>query len=101
MTYHESEDPDPQFDDLCATLAGLESPEEAARFLRDLCTNQEIRALSARWEVARLLDAGMHYHEIAERTGASTTTISRVSTWLRFGTGGYRLMLDRRAQARS
>jgi uncharacterized protein YerC len=51
--------------------------------------------------VARLLDAGMHDHEIAGRTGASTTTISRVSTWLRFGTGGYRLMLDRRAQTRS
>ncbi len=51
--------------------------------------------MAARWQVVRLLAEGIHYQAIAERTGASTATISRVSSWLRFGTGGYRAMLDR------
>jgi len=56
--------------------------------------------LSHRWEVAKLLDQGVHYADIAERTGASTATITRINSWRRFGTGGYRLLLDRR-KARS
>ncbi|MHB1502320.1 MAG: YerC/YecD family TrpR-related protein [Candidatus Dormibacteria bacterium] len=51
--------------------------------------------------MARLLHQGMHYQEIAELTGASTATISRVSSWLRFGTGGYRTMLERWPQTSS
>ncbi len=82
--------------DLVETIAGLRSPDESARFLRDLCTIAELQAMSARWQVAQLLDQGVHYQEIAHRTGASTATISRVSTWLRFGAGGYRTMLERR-----
>jgi uncharacterized protein YerC len=45
--------------------------------------------------VARLLDQGLPYHRIAEQTGASTTTVTRVAQWLRRGEGGYRLALDR------
>ena len=84
-------------EDLCRTVATLRSPDEAAAFLRDLCTRAELQALSARWQVAQLLDAGVHYQEIARRTGASTATISRVNTWLRFGAGGYRTLLARRS----
>ncbi|MHB1577008.1 MAG: YerC/YecD family TrpR-related protein [Candidatus Dormibacteria bacterium] len=87
--------------DLFAAVAMLTSPQEASDFLRDLCTIQELQALSTRWQVARLLNRGMHYQEIAERTGASTATISRVSSWLRFGTGGYRTMLERWPQTNS
>jgi len=80
-------------------VSDLRSADEAARFLGDLCTPQELQAMAARWQVARLLAAGIHYQAIAERTGASTATISRVSSWLRFGTGGYRAMLDRWREA--
>ena len=81
--------------DLFQAIADLRTADEAAGFLRDLCTPQELQAMGARWQVVRLLDQGMHYQAIAKRTGASTATISRVSNWLRFGTGGYRAMLER------
>ena len=73
----------------------LETPAEADRFFRDLCTIGELRDLAMRWPVARLLDQGLHYAEISARTGASTATITRIASWLRHGEGGYRLMLDR------
>jgi TrpR-related protein YerC/YecD len=82
--------------DLADAIASLRDGEEALRLLRDLCTVNELREFAARWEVATLLDAGMSYHEISERTGASSATISRVNQWLRYGRDGYRLLLDRR-----
>jgi len=51
--------------------------------------------MAHRWQVARLLEQGLPYLEIAERTGASTTTVTRVAHWLRHGEGGYRRALDR------
>lgn len=90
--------PDPALAELFEAVTALSSPQEAEDFLRDLCTVQELHALSARWQVARLLDQGLHYGEIASRTGASSATISRVNSWLRFGRGGYRRMLDRLSQ---
>ncbi len=86
--------------ELAAAVATLRDGDEALRFLRDLCTVNELREFAARWEVARLLDEGVSYHDISERTGASSATISRVNQWLRYGRDGYRLMLDRRARAR-
>ncbi len=65
-------------------------------FLRDLCTLSELQAMAHRWHAARLLDEGRAYHEVATRTGASTTTVTRVAHWLRHGEDGYRLALDRR-----
>jgi TrpR-related protein YerC/YecD len=85
---------------LASAVAVLRDGEEAVRFLRDLCTVNEMRELAARWEVARQLDAGTSYHDISERTGASSATISRVNQWLRYGRDGYRLVLDRQARAR-
>lgn len=73
----------------------LESVEEAEDFFRDLCTRREIDEMSHRWAVVRLLAAGLPYREIAERTGASTATISRINQWLQHGTGGYRRMITR------
>lgn len=84
---------------LAAAVASLGNADEALRFLRDLCTVNELRELAARWEVARLLDEGVSYHEISERTGASSATISRVNQWLRYGRDGYRLVLDRMRDA--
>ena len=72
-----------------------ETPEEVERFLRDLCTIAELEAIGHRWAVAQLADRGLPYLEISQRTGASTTTVTRVAHWLRHGEGGYRLALDR------
>ncbi len=84
---------------LIEAFLALRTSEEAARFLRDLCTHKELSDLSHRWTVARLIDEGLSYREISELTGASTATITRVGQWLRHGEGGYRLILDRLAQA--
>jgi TrpR-related protein YerC/YecD len=80
---------------LLEAIVRLDDVDEAGAFLRDLCTLGELRDMSQRWAVVRLLDAGMHYAEISRRTGASTATITRIASWLRHGEGGYRRMLDR------
>ncbi len=86
----------PGLDDLADAFATLETRDEYRRFLRDLCTLSELEALTHRWQIARLLDAGKSsYLEISGKTGASTATVTRVSQWLRTGAGGYRLVLDR------
>jgi TrpR-related protein YerC/YecD len=86
---------DAQVDRLCAALLALETVEECYRFLEDICTIHEVKALAARLEVARLLDAGCTYDEIASRTGASSATISRVRRFLEYGADGYRIVLQR------
>ena len=80
---------------LSEAILALQTPDEVERFLRDLCTLSELEAMAHRWEVARLLRQGLPYLEISQRTGASTTTVTRVAHWLRHGEGGYRLALDR------
>jgi TrpR-related protein YerC/YecD len=82
---------------LFQAIGSLEGLEETERFFRDLCTLTELRDLSQRWAVARLLDSGLHYAEISKRTGASTATITRIASWLNHGEGGYRAVLDKRA----
>ena len=83
-------------EDLFEAIRNLEGPDEVERFLRDLCTLGELEAMAHRWEVVKLLDQGLPYQEIARRSGASTTTVTRVAHWLRHGEGGYRTALDRR-----
>lgn len=87
-------------DALLDAIVRLESRDEAARFLRDLCTLNELRDMAQRWAVVRLLDDGMHYAQISRETGASTATITRIASWLNHGEGGYREALDRLAGAR-
>ena len=91
----------PDVEALLDGLLRLESRDEAAAFLRDLCTLNELRDLAQRWAVVRLLDAGLHYSEISRRTGASTATINRIASWLNHGEGGYRLLLERSRSAGS
>ena len=86
-------------DDLLDTILRLGTRDEAARFFRDLCTLGELRDLTQRWQVVRLLDEGRHYGEISRLTGASTATISRIAYWLHHGTGGYREALERAGPA--
>jgi len=86
--------------ELAGALITLRTGDEALRFLRDLCTINELKELGQRWHVARLLDAGVSYHDISSRTGASSATISRVAQWLRNGRDGYRLIIDRTRRRR-
>ena len=82
-------------------ILSLESRAEVESFFRDLCTMSELEAMAHRWKVAQLLEKGLPYLEIAEKTHASTTTVTRVAHWLKHGEGGYRLALDRRRGVRS
>ena len=90
----------PEVDELISAILRLDDPDEAANFLRDLCTLGELRDLSQRGAVVRRLEAGEHYAEISRETGASTATITRIASWLNHGEGGYRAALDRLAAAR-
>ena len=84
-----------QTDLLFEAILSLNSQEECYRLFEDLCTIHEIQALAQRLEVAKLLREHITYHEIAERTGASTATISRVNRCLTYGAEGYNIVLDR------
>jgi TrpR-related protein YerC/YecD len=83
-------------DRLFEAILSLRTTEDVTRFFRDLCTLAELEAMAHRWQVAELVDQGFPYHDVAKKTGASTTTVTRVAHWLRHGEGGYRLALDRR-----
>ena len=81
--------------ELYRAMMKLQTPEECYRFFEDLCTVSELKAMEQRYEVAKLLDEGMVYNEILEKTGASSATISRVNRCLNYGADGYRVILDR------
>ena len=85
----------PGLDDLADAVLTLRTRDEARRFLRDLCTFPELEALAHRWQTVQLLEEGVPYVEIADRVPTSTATVTRVAQWLRHGTGGYRIALDR------
>jgi TrpR-related protein YerC/YecD len=82
---------------LFQAILSLKSSEEAEKFFRDLCTAKEMREMDERWKIAKLLEKGLPYREIAAKLKVSTTTVSRVASWKNGGTGGYRLILDRLA----
>ncbi len=82
-------------DYLFRAVLSLEDQEECYRFFEDLCTISELKSLAQRLEVAKKLSGGESYTAIAEATGASTATISRVKRYLNYGADGYRLALDR------
>ena len=84
-----------EVDELLAAFLALENAEEAYALLVDLCTVREIREMAQRLEVAKLLASGEHYSAIQEATGASATTISRVSKALNYGADGYQRVLER------
>lgn len=73
----------------------LQNEEECFAFFEDLCTVNELHALSQRYEVAAMLHDKKTYLEIAEKTGASTATISRVNRSLNYGNGAYEVVFAR------
>lgn len=84
----------PELDALLAALGSLGTDEERYAFLQDVATIREIKDMAQRLAVARMLAAGVHYTDIQAATGASSTTISRVSRSLNYGAGGYRTVVD-------
>ena len=85
----------PELDLFFEAVLSLETIEECYNFFEDVATINEIKALAQRIHVAKLLSQKKVYTEIAEKTGASTATISRVNKCLNYGTGGYSLVLNR------
>lgn len=86
-----------QHDELFEGILQLQTVEECYTFFEDICTVNELKALSQRLQVAKMLRAGDSYETIVEETGASTATISRVKRCLVYGADGYTVVLDRLA----
>lgn len=84
-----------EVEELLKALLALETPDEAYAFLQDVCTIREVKDMAQRFQVACMLAAGEHYSHIQEITGASATTISRVSKSLNYGADGYASVLER------
>ncbi len=82
-------------DHLFDAILCLQDREECYSFFEDVCTINEILSLSQRYEVARMLHQKKTYLDIAEKTGASTATISRVNRSLNYGNDGYDMVLER------
>ncbi|MBQ2800795.1 MAG: TrpR YerC/YecD [Lachnospiraceae bacterium] len=82
-------------DQLFDAILSLETREECYAFFEDICTVNELLSLSQRLEVAGMLREKKTYLEIAEKTGASTATISRVNRSLNYGNDGYDLVFER------
>ena len=85
----------PALNQLYDALLSLQTKQECAQLLDDLCTIQELGDMAKRLEAARLLDGGANYQDVAAATGMSTATISRVNRCLRYGADGYRTVLGR------
>lgn len=85
----------PGMKSLFKAFTAIGSEKEAACYLRDLCTLNELEKMAERWEVAKMLKKGLPYREIAKKTGASTTTVTRVNYWFKKGEGGYRRLLKK------
>ena len=90
-----------EVEELLRALLLLENAEEAYALLIDLCTIREIQDMAQRLQVARMLATGEHYSAIQETTGASATTIARVSKSLNYGADGYATILGRLGDAKS
>jgi len=80
---------------LALAFAGLRGSGEVRAFLEDLCTPAELEAMTDRWRVVPLLQQGVPYREIHDRTQVSVTTIGRVARTLDRGAGGYALAIKR------
>ena len=80
---------------LFKAILSLETIDECQRFFDDLCTINELQAMSQRLEVAEMLNKNTVYSEVIAKTGASSATVSRVARCLNYGADGYKLVLKR------
>lgn len=86
---------EPLTDKLFEAILSLRDIDECYRFFEDISTVAELKSLAQRLEVAKMLESDKTYGEIAEKTGASTATISRVKRCLNYGADGYKMVLKR------
>lgn len=82
-------------DQLFRAILSLQDLDECYRFFGDLLTVQELSAFAQRLQVARMLSEGKTYEAIRAEIATSSSTITRVNTELRYGSGGYQMVLDR------
>ena len=82
-------------DELCEAILSLKTREECYAFPEDICTIKELLEMSQRLSVAKLLSRGMSYSQISQKTGVSTATISRISRCIEYGSGGYKMIIER------
>ncbi len=91
----------PRNENMYKAILTLKDVDECMKFFDDLCTVSELRSMEQRYEVATLLNDGMIYNDILERTGASSATISRVNRSLIYGSGGYESVLEKMKEQES
>ena len=91
MSYVHTDNMDKFFE----AVMSLKNIEECYEFFEDLCTIRELKDFEQRFTVARMLADKCVYNEIAQKTGASTATISRVNRALMYGSDGYKKVLER------
>ncbi len=82
-------------DRLFEVILSLKTTEECYAFFEDICTIKELQDMAQRMDVAVLLDEGMNYQKISQQVNVSTATISRVSKCLNYGSGGYRVAIEK------
>lgn len=87
-------------DFLFECILSLKTVDECYSFFEDICTASELQEFGKRLKAAKMLTEGRQYSEITEQTGLSTATISRVNRSLRYGTDGYKLVLDRNGEVK-
>lgn len=81
--------------ELYKAVLALRNSEEADIFFRDILTAKELNEIAERWLIAKKLDEGLPYRDVAKELDVSTTTVTRTARWLYKGTGGFRLALNR------
>ena len=86
---------DENLNELMRAIASIDNVDTCYNFLEDLCTATELRAMSQRFAVAKMLNQRKVYSEIVEKTGASTATISRVNRSLTYGSDGYQAVFTK------
>lgn len=86
---------DKNLDDLFSAILCLETMDECYNFFEDLCTVLELKSISQRLQVAKMLSEHHVYSDIVNATGASTATISRVNRTLNYGSDGYKIIFER------
>jgi len=87
--------PEKSMERLFRAIASLKTKEEASAFFEDVCTITELIDMSQRLEAALMLDKGENYQTISKEIGISTATISRVSKCINYGSGGYKIVIER------
>jgi TrpR-related protein YerC/YecD len=92
---HHPQSPEGEHLALFEAILSLKTVSEAAEFFSDLCTPAELQDMADRWQVLLPLTQDIPYRKIYEMTGVSVTTIGRVARSLKYGTGGYNLILKR------